>query len=364
MMIQFAALLLLVGSVVALADDRGNLTDRLESFHAILKKLPGDMFEIELDLEAYKEEDQDELVAEADEQASAIRKKLGETSNEVYELRILAELLIRRKEKKQEEEEKEKEEKEEEDRRCGTWNLGMNLNPSDGHVMGYETGWSDDSSIGSLKEALIKDYLNQTVWNTPANHIAIVRHHQGALDAVKVFTFKHWGLSLSHRFKDTDPGRNVVSEGGPVQVYTTPGAHNLVDDPIFSVGGDLAFNWGYSRNGARLVLTGGHLSGADVDDDNTHGFGNNFWVRPKMIEDPEASPGWAHEISNNQDCPYPSCTQVTGVKIQGTDHGSGSTLKGGPVYGNYALYVSDDVTSFPTDGLKLGTSVIVCENKE
>ena len=350
MILKFAALLLLVGS--ALAGDPHNITGRLASFQAILEKLPGDMFEIELDLDR---------ATDLAGQASVIRNKLSEASNAVYELRLLVDLQIWRTEKKQEEEEKKEKE---EDRRCGTWNLGMNLNPSDGHVMGYETGWSDDSSIGTLKEALIKDYLNQTVWNTPANHMAIVRHHQGALDAVKVFTFKHWGLSLSHRFKDTDPGRNVVSEGGPVQIYTTPGAHNLVDDPIFSVGGDLAFNWGYSRNGARLVLTGGHLSGADVDDDNTHGFGNNFWVRPKMIEDPEASPAWAHEISNNQDCPYPSCTQVTGVKLQGTDHGAGSTLKGGPVYGNYALYVSDDVDSFPTDGLKLGTSVIVCENED
>ena len=350
MILQFAALLLLVGS--ALAGDLKNITGRLTSFQAILEKLPGDMFEIELDLE---------WVTDLEGQASVIRNKLSEASNAVYELRLLVDLQIWRTEKKQEEEEKKEKE---EDRRCGTWNLGMNLNPSDGHVMGYETGWSDDSSIGTLKEALIKDYLNQTVWNTPANHMAIVRHHQGALDAVKVFTFKHWGLSLSHRFKDTDPGRNVVSEGGPVQIYTTPGAHNLVDDPIFSVGGDLAFNWGYSRNGARLVLTGGHLSGADSDDENTHGFGNNFAVRPKMIEDPEAYSSWAHEISNNQDCPNPSCTQVTGVKLQGTDHGAGSTLKGGPVYGNYALYVSDDVDSFPTDGLKLGTSVIVCENED
>jgi hypothetical protein len=152
-----------------------------------------------------------------------------------------------------------------------------------------------------------------------------------------------------------------VTEGGPIQEYIAPGAQNLADDPVFSVGGDLAFNWGYSRNGARLVLTGGHLSGADVDDDNTHGFGNNFWVRPKMVEDPEASPAWAHEISNIQDCPYPSCTQSVGVRIQGTDHGSGPTLKSGPVYGNYGIYVSNDLPSFPTDGSKIGINMVVCD---
>ena len=52
------------------------------------------------------------------------------------------------------------------------------------------------------------------------------------------------------------------------------------DDPVFSVGGDLAFNWAYGNNGARIVLTGGRLSGADVNDDNTHGLGNHFHCNP------------------------------------------------------------------------------------
>ena len=112
------------------------------------------------------------------------------------------------------------------------------------------------------------------------------------------------------------------------------------------------------------MLTGGHLSQADVDDDNTHGFGNNFWVRPKMLIDPEASPDWAHEISNNQDCPYPSCTHAKGVRLQGTDHGSGPTLKGGPVYGNYALYISDEIPSFPTDDSNIGTNVMMCADEK
>ena len=329
-----------------------NLTEALESFHERLRNLPEDMFEVQLDLGKFTANE--EMKQEAENQAKQIRSKLNDMSSDMYNLRFVVDRLSELEAEKEEDKEEEKEE-------CSSWYLGMNLNPSDGHIMGYETGWSDDTSIGTLEDALIRDYLNQTVWNMPAKYIAIVRHHQGKLDAVKVFTFKHWGLSLSHRFKDTDPGRNVVTEGGPVQEYTVPGAHNLGDDPVLSVGGDLAFNWGYSRNGARLVLTGGHLSGADVDDDNTHGFGNNFWVRPKMVEDPEASPDWAHEISNIQDCPLQGCTGVKGVKIQGTDHGSGPTLKGGPVYGNYAIYISDDSTSFPT-GAELEINVKMCED--
>ena len=34
------------------------------------------------------------------------------------------------------------------------------------------------------------------------------------------------------------------------------------------------------------------------------------------------------------------------MKIQGTDHGKG--VKSGPVYGNYAIYVSRDPERFPS----------------
>ncbi|KAL5259744.1 hypothetical protein ACHWQZ_G010001 [Mnemiopsis leidyi] len=300
-------------------DDLGNLTDALESFHERLRMLPEDMFEIQVDLGKFAASE--EIKEQAVDLAQEIRSSLNDLASDVYNLRFLVDMLSEH-EKGNEEEE------------CSSWYLGMNLNPSDGHIMGYETGWSDDTSIGSQEGALIRDYLNQTVWNMPAKYIAIVRHHQGKLDAVKVFTFKHWGLSLSHRFKDTDPGRNIVTEGGPVFEYSVPGHH------------------------CKKVV----WRGADVDDDNTHGFGNNFWVRPKMVEDPEASPEWTHEISNIQDCPLQGCAGVKGVKMQGTDYGSGSSLKSGPVYGNYAIYISDETPSFPTDGAILGINVNVCED--
>lgn len=58
----------------------------------------------------------------------------------------------------------------------------MNLNPSDGHIMDYTTGWDDGYNIGNVDTAFTKDYLNQTVWIKPVNRIAIVRHQ-------KVFIF-------------------------------------------------------------------------------------------------------------------------------------------------------------------------------
>ena len=115
---------------------------------------------------------------------------------------------------------------------------------------------------------------------------------------------------------------------------------------MFGVGGDLAFNWGYANNGNRIVLTGGYLSPEDANDDNTHGLGNDFLINPKT--DVEHGSNYKHEISNIQDCPAASCSSV---RIQGTDHGTGSSLKSGPVYGNYAIYVSADTKTFPSGDL-------------
>ena len=233
----------------------------------------------------------------------------------------------------------------------------MNLNPADGHVMDYTTGWATDSFIGSYSTALTKDYLNPVIWRHPVRYIAIVRHQQGEVDAVKVFRFKDQRSMLA-RFQDMDPGRRIETEGGPLQESVGATAQNLGDDPIFSVGGDLAFNWGYSNNGCRIALTSGHLSEANVNDDNTHGLGNHFLCNPKLGT--AGSALWPHEISNIQDCPLQTCKNV---KLQGTDHGAGSHLKSGPVYGNYAIYVSEDATTFPTPGTKLGITVEVKKNQ-
>lgn len=62
-------------------------------------------------------------------------------------------------------------------RSVGKWYLGMNLNPADGHIMEYTTGWVDGLGIGSPERAFIADYINKEVWNMPVNRIAIVRHN-------------------------------------------------------------------------------------------------------------------------------------------------------------------------------------------
>merc|ERR1712176_808666 len=233
-----------------------------------------------------------------------------------------------------------------------TWYLGMNLNPADGHVMDFTTGWADDVFIGTYKDALNKDYLNRFVWRHAVNYIAIVRHQAGEVDAVKVFRFKEGGRSLLSRFQNMNPGREVVTEGGPLQESVSNNAQNMEDDPIFSVGGDLAFNWGYTDNGHRIVLTGGNLSPAGVNDDNTHGLGNDFMCNPHTGV--SYSNKWSHEISNIQDCPNSKWSTSCQVQLQGSDSGTKKDmLISGPVYGNYAIYVSEDAKSFPGPGRKL-----------
>ena len=244
--------------------------------------------------------------------------------------------------------------------RTKTWYLAMNLNPSDGHIMDYTTGWAKEEFIGTYSEALSKDYLNREVWRSRADFIALVRHQAGEVDAVKVFRFKKRHRSLLLRFQDMDPGREVVTEGGPIQESISKAAQNLADDPLFSVGGDLAFNWGYGNNGARIVLTGARLSGVNEDDDNTHGLGNHFACNPKTgtpLEGYETK--WSHEISNIQNVQGQEQDGQGRLTVQGTDHGTGWRYISGPVYGNYAIYVSEDATSFPEPGHKLDIEIEV-----
>ena len=46
------------------------------------------------------------------------------------------------------------------------------------------------------------------------------------------------------------------------------------------------------------------------------------------------------------------------MRVQGTDHGT-RPYTSGPVYGNYAIYVSKDASSFPGPGHKLDIEVQV-----
>ena len=134
-----------------------------------------------------------------------------------------------------------------------------------------------------------------------------------------------------------------MTAGGPIQNFTIPNITNIDDDPIFSVSGDIALNWLVYDNGVRIALTGGHLS--TENDENTHGLGINLWLKNGNRAE-EQNPTQKIEISNIQDCPRPSCP-IGNQNVQGRNHGS--YFNSGPVYGNYAIYVSNSTANFPTD---------------
>lgn len=150
-------------------------------------------------------------------------------------------------------------------------------------------------------------------------------------------TLFHFYLSFHSK------GRKYVTAGGPIQNFTIPNITNVDDDPIFSVSGDIALNWWYYDNGVRISLTGGHLSAQNDNDENTHGLGINLWLKKENRAE-EGNPNYKIEISNIQDCPRSSCP-FEKQKIQGKNHGP--SFNSGPVYGNYAIYVSNSTAKFP-----------------
>ena len=277
------------------------------------------------------------------------RRKLSELPEELFKLELAVNAL-------NEEIEQEKEGIQSNRRNVSgcdlIWHLGMNLNPADGHYMDYLTGWHSGGAIGREDKALAMDFLDRQVWKEPVDYLAIVRHQHGVVDAVKVFQFKHWGLSMLERFKDMNPGRVIASEGGPIQVSVDTNAPNLEDDPIFSVDGDLALNWWGNYRASRIMLTGGFTKGDLL---TYHGLGNH--MNCNCHSGSARDNNYRFEVSNKQKCPFSSCSKPV---IQGTDFGSTSYFQTGPVYGNYALYVSLRADSFPEPGTELTPTIEVC----
>jgi len=225
------------------------------------------------------------------------------------------------------------------------WKLVMNINPSDGHDAGWLSEiWYKMESVGLKEESLSRDYKDYEAWRETFKCLAITRHNDdGIVDGVKV-----WEMDNALRFEDyfnpTVSVRQVVTSTGPVQRTIASEAMNVDTDPILASSGpnnNLAFNWIYSNNGVRVVLTDvGHhsktLSADPSDDDDSHGLGNSFGT---------GSSSWSHDASVLQDdCAGTSC------KVQGSDFGNAFNIPAPsiedhfdnplPKYGNYGFYIS------------------------
>ena len=219
-----------------------------------------------------------------------------------------------------------------------TYNLAFNVNPSDGNNAGYYSPmWNVNSNVGSLSQALSHDYKSVSAWSQQFQCLAVARHNgAGIADGIKV-----WKLStqntLANHFQSSD--RAVMTSGGPVQVISESGVSYSTDPMLASSGvnNNLAFNWRHSNNGARVILSdvghwSGTLSGETINDDDSHGIGNDLSCDHA---NQAASALWWHDAAKVQaNCHGTSCT------ILGTDHGGEFTLVE-PKFGNYAFLVSE-----------------------
>jgi len=219
-----------------------------------------------------------------------------------------------------------------------TWTLALNINPSDGNNAGWLSDiWYGTGNVGTSDRRYTHDYKDYiSAWQQPFECMAIVRHNAANYDGVKV-----WKMNESKAFNDhfnsgTYNDRAVVTEGGPVQFEYSTSSQSMDIDPILASSGidnNVAFNWRYSNNGARVVLTDvGHYSGAlssfDTNDDDVHGLGNDFDGTD------EVQSNYWHDASVIQ----PDC-HGAGCKIQGTDHGS--SLSTDTKLGNYAFFITN-----------------------
>ena len=231
------------------------------------------------------------------------------------------------------------------------WKLAMNINPSDGNTMDYcNTLWYHDVQHGNTSTMLSRDFVSKSVRRIPVNRIAIVRHNIGRPDCVRVWKFKDT-LSLLKWFNSGT--RNTVTVGGYVYEELPTAAKNQSDDPIFSKGGNLIFNYEYTDNGVRIVMSESHLSAVDGNDDNTHGIGMDWYKNSRDEEGcTSVSPICLVEVAAIQDCPLilPEGILCAAKKILGTDStGDNGYCRFEKVkdYGSYAIYVGNNSDLFP-----------------
>jgi len=233
------------------------------------------------------------------------------------------------------------------------WKLAFNIHASDGHNFGYGAkAWDDDSDVGSDARAFKADYKNYDVTTEIANYLAIVRHQNGKCEAARVWKFLTPGKTLNS-YLDTDKtSRLKATYNNYTYSYVSKTMEGRDMDPIFTVDGGLVFNWWYSNNGARIGNSGayknGGLPGKTVNDDGFRGLGNEYKGK---TENGLGSLTWWFDVGLYMKNWVTSWNKKS---AQGTDHGT--SMYNGKLYGQYAVYTSDEADKFLCKGLHLKTS--------
>jgi len=233
------------------------------------------------------------------------------------------------------------------------WKLAFNINAADGHNFGYGAkAWDDDTDVGNDAAAFTADYKNYDVTIETANYLAIVRHQNGVCEAARVWKFRTLGKTLNS-YLDTDKtSRLKATYDNYTFSYVPDSLKGRDKDPIFAVDGGIVFNWWYSNNGARIGNSGAYTKGGlpekNINDDGFRGLGNEYGAR---TEGGLGSSKWWFDvglyIKKWQSSWWPK-------SAQGKDHGT--SIKDGILYGQYALYTSDEADKFLCAGVHLKTS--------
>ena len=225
--------------------------------------------------------------------------------------------------------------------------------------------WHQNIQYGDESTALTKDFVSKSVRQQPADYIAIVRHKNSIPDAVKVWKFKEMSSLLSWFNGDI---RNTVTENGHLHEEILPNAEHLSDDPIFSGDGDLIFNYEFSDNGVRIVMSKAYLSGLHANDDNTYGFGMDLYIlSPRSVSGcTTGNSNCSIEAAPSQNCPFDQglgritcgARKVLGTDATGDDNHC--KVSKGSDYGSYAIYVGNNSERFPPlkDIINLEISVL------
>ena len=180
--------------------------------------------------------------------------------------------------------------------------------------------------------AFQKDFINMTVRNMIVNKIAMVRHQNGIPDAVKVWRFRDKDMSLLWRFRKY---KDYVATSGK-EIFSDIRNDTFVEDPIFSVSGDLVFNKEWDNNGMRISNTEVEPPlGGDQHGDNTAGLGCCL-----SIIDLSCNDNYKHEVSIVNTL-YNASSGKAWIVI-GTDHGAATTYKEDTRFSgvSYAIFVS------------------------
>jgi len=227
------------------------------------------------------------------------------------------------------------------------WKLAFNIHPADGHSMGYGAdAWDNDEDVGADGKAFEADYKSYDVTIEIANFVAIARHQNGICEAARVWKFLEAGNTL-HDYLDTQKtSRLVATSPDYTYSYISTKMENKDKDPIFGADdGALIFNWWHGDNGVRIGNSKTHYTGGlpakNANEDSYHGLGGEFSADTR---NGASGTEWWYDVGtlSKGQC------WGSGCSIQGTDHGT--RISDGTMYGQYAIYTSDEAEDFPCEG--------------